>query len=229
MEAGAENSLSARYALYWCPDPASNLWRWACRWLGRDPSSGVEYHCDPVLRPLVEEPRRYGFHATLKPPFRMAPDKDPRSFMLAVEDFAAAREPFTAPPLELADLNGFLALVLSGPSPRMERLAADCVRQFDLFRALPEQTELAKRRAHGLDPIEEANLRAWGYPYVLDRFRFHLTLTGRLKDNCALWTRLRADTTAFCAEPLKVDALAVFEQAEEGAPFRLTARFPFQG
>jgi putative phosphonate metabolism protein len=221
--------LSARYALYWCPEPASNLWRWACRWLGRDPLSGVEYQCDPALRPLVEEPRRYGFHATLKPPFRMRPGKDPASFMAAVEAFATAREPFVAPPLELVRLSGFLALVLSGPSPRMDRLAADCVRAFDVYRALPDEAELARRRAHGLDPIEEANLRAWGYPYVLDRFRFHLTLTGRLEDDQALRARLAADTIAFCKEPLKVDALAVFEQPADGAPFCLTARFPFRG
>jgi putative phosphonate metabolism protein len=221
--------VSARYALYWCPDPASDLWRWACRWLGRDPLSGVEYAGDPARRPLVEEPQRYGFHATLKPPFRMRPDKDPAGFMAAVEAFAMAREPFVAPPLELAQLGGFLALVLSGPSPRMDRLAADCVRSFDVYRALPDPTELARRRARGLDPIEEANLRAWGYPYVLDRFRFHLTLTGQLADSRQVKAQLAADTAAFCKEPLKVDALAVFEQPAEGEPFRLTARFPFRG
>lgn len=221
--------MSARYALYWTPDPASNLWRWACRWLGRDPLLGIEYPCDPALLPVVEEPRRYGFHATLKPPFRMRDDKDPASFMAAVEEFAHAREPFVAPPLELANLNGFLALVLSGPSPRMDRLAADCVRLFDVYRALPDEIELARRRAHGLDAIEEANLRAWGYPYVLDRFRFHLTLTGRLADDRALKMRLEADTAAFCAEPLRIDALTVFEQKEDGTAFRVSARFPFKG
>jgi hypothetical protein len=195
--------VSARYALYWCPDPASDLWRWACRWLGRDPLSGVEYAGDPARRPLVEEPQRYGFHATLKPPFRMRPDKDPAGFMAAVEAFAMAREPFVAPPLELAQLGGFLAL--------------------------PDPPELARRRARGLDPIEEANLRAWGYPYVLDRFRFHLTLTGHLADSRQVKAQLAADTAAFCKEPLKVDALAVFEQPAEGEPFRLTARFPFRG
>lgn len=221
--------MSPRYALYWCPNPASNLWRWACRWLGRDPVSGVEYRCDPAIRPLVEAPRRYGFHATLKPPFWMRDDKDPQQFMAAAEEFAAARAPFVMPPLQLSDLQGFLALTLSGPSPRMDRLAADCVRSFDVYRALPTETELAKRRAHGLDPIEEANLRAWGYPYVLDRFRFHLTLTGRLEDRQAIRARLQADTAAFCVEPVRVDALSVFVQPGPQEPFRVEARFPFLG
>jgi putative phosphonate metabolism protein len=221
--------LTARYALYWCPDPASNLWRWACRWLGRDPVSGVEYQGDPALRPLVEAPWRYGFHATLKPPFRMREDKDPQSFMAAVEEFARVREPFTAPPLQLAELDGFLALVLSGPSPRMDRLAADCVRGFDVYRALPGEAELARRRARGLDAIEEANLRAWGYPYVLDRFRFHLTLTGQIPVDPDLRARLESDTASFCQQPLRVDAVAVFEEPEPGLPFRAVARFPFLG
>jgi putative phosphonate metabolism protein len=225
-----EKRLSARYALYWCPDPASDLWRWACRWLGRDPVSGAEYQTfDPAMRSLIEAPRRYGFHATLKPPFRIRADKDPASFLAAVEEFATAREPFVAPPLELVEMQGFLALVLSGPSPRMDRLAADCVRSFDVYRELPTDAELAKRRAQGLDPIEEANLRAWGYPYVLDRFRFHLTLTGRPRDPQALKARLQADTAAFCMRPLRVDALAVFRQPEPDAPFQMAARFPFKG
>jgi hypothetical protein len=221
--------VTVRHALYWTPDPASTFSRWACRWLGRDPSTGAEYPVDPLLRPLVENPRRYGFHATLKPPFRMRSDKDPRSFIEAVEEFAAAREPFTAPPLELVDHRGFLTLVLSGPSPRMDWLAADCVRLFDSFRDLPDEAELAKRREDRLDPIEEANLRAWGYPYVLDRFRFHLTLTDRLQDTRALKARLQADTAAFCMQPLRIDALSVFKQPAPDAPFRMTARFPFRG
>ena len=221
--------MSARFALFWSPDPASNLWRWACHWLGRDAASGVEYQQDEEQAGLVAEPRRYGFHATLKPPFRMRAGKYPVDFIAAAEAFAAAREPFVAPPLELTNLGGFLALALSGPSPRMDRLAADCVRSFDGFRALPDEAELAKRRAHRLDPIEEANLRAWGYPYVLDRFRFHLTLTGHIGHDEALQARLRGDTAAFCREPLRIDALALFEQPGPDQPFRVAARFPFKG
>ena len=219
----------ARYALFWAPDPASHLWRWACRWLGRDPSNDATYVCEPALEDAVRTPRWYGFHATLKSPFRIRQDKDPQAFMAAVEEFATARQAFTAPPLELVEHRGFLSLVLSGPCPRMDRLAADCVKEFDSYRELPEEPELAKRRADGLDPIEEANLRAWGYPYVLDRFRFHLTLTGKLQDSAALKARLQSDTAAFCREPLRVDALAVFAQPGTDAPFRMTARFPFKG
>ena len=221
--------MSARFALFWCPDTSSSLWRWGCGWLGRDAASGVECQQDDRAAALTAEPRRYGFHATLKPPFRMQAGKRRSELMRAVESFAAAREPFSAPPLQLANLGGFLALVLSGPSPRLDRLAADCVRSFDAYRALPDAAELAKRRAHGLDSIEEANLRAWGYPYVMDRFRFHLTLTGQTGEEPELEASLRLETAAFCAEPLWIDALAVFEQPEADQPFLLKARFAFKG
>src|SRR3546814_16854276 len=59
---------------------------------------------------------------------------------------------------------------------------ADCVRAFDRFRAPPSETALARRRAAGLSARQEANLQAWGYPYVMEDFRLHFTLTGRITD-----------------------------------------------
>src|SRR3546814_3179533 len=74
-------------------------------------------------------------------------------------------------PLRLVILDGFLALVPSGPSDALEALAAGCVQRFERFRAPPSALELARRRSNGLTPRQERNLKDWGYPYVLEDFR----------------------------------------------------------
>ena len=71
--------MSARFAVYLVPLSASALWERACRWLGRDPESGAVYAQPAVpgfaaeeIRALTQSPRNYGFHGTLKAPFRLA-------------------------------------------------------------------------------------------------------------------------------------------------------------
>ena len=221
--------MSSRYALYWSPDPQDGLWHWACRWLGRDPASGQRHPQAQEVAAVTSGPARYGFHATLKPPFFLREGRSPAQLLEAVDAFVAGRVPFSVPPLALTELDGFLALMPTGPSGRLDQLAADCVRLFDPFRAPPAPAELEQRRARGLDETEEAHRRAWGYPYVLDRFRFHLTLTGRLADPGPWQRRLAEDTSPFCVRPFRIDALAVFEEPERGAPFRVLARLPFAG
>ena len=49
------------------------------------------------------------------------------------------------------------------------------------FARPPGAAELERRRKAGLSAAQEKMLLRWGYPYVLDEFRFHLTLTGRLQ------------------------------------------------
>ena len=65
-----------RVAVYYAPEPSDPLWTAACAWLGWDAERGA-----PVPQPdlleiadLTASPRLYGFHATLKPPMRLATD-----------------------------------------------------------------------------------------------------------------------------------------------------------
>src|SRR3546814_20748675 len=101
-------------------------------------------------------------------------------------------------PLRLVILDGFLALVPSGPSDALEALAAGCVQRFERFRAPPSALELARRRSNGLTPRQERNLKDWGSPYVLADFRFHLTLTARTPDQAA-HPAIRAGLAALAA------------------------------
>lgn len=225
-----------RYAVYYCPPSDSMLYRFGCRWLGRDVVSGAALDAPDLFsidtaqwRQATAEPRRYGFHATLKPPFRLADGRDEAGLVEDVGHLAAALSPFDAPPLALKELSGFLALQFAAPAPEMEALAAACVTGLDGYRAAPSETDLAKRRATGLTPRQEELLLRWGYPYVLEGFRFHMTLTGRLPDaERALFREaLEPMVERFATQPLTIAAIALYREPAPGEPFTLIRYLPF--
>jgi len=227
-----------RYAVYFAPDESSAWWRFGARWLGRDAATG-EAREQPAIegidresfRALTAEPRRYGFHATLKAPFALRSRAARVELAAAVERFCAARLPFQMPPLEVARVDDFLAFVPAAHETRINELAADCVRELDAFRAPATPAELARRRGKALSTRQDRYLEEWGYPYVLADFRFHLTLTGSLDGvsphhSAAVLAAARENATALAGEPLWFDAVCLFEQADAAGPFRLAARFP---
>lgn len=230
---------TSRYALYYAPPEGSALEDLARRWLGRDAVTGapVLRVKSPGLKParaeaLTESPRFYGFHGTLKAPFALAEGCTADDLLAAVDAFAATRAPFTLPPLVVAPLGGFIALVPSASSPALDDLAQACVQVFDAFRAPPTEDHLARRHAAGLTAGQQAMLDRWGYPYVMDEFRFHLTLTGRIKDDgerAAAIETLRYVFGPVLGAPVPVVDLAVFHQPDRETPFRLVRRAPFSG
>lgn len=230
--------MSARYAIYWTPDPAGPLAAFGASWLGHDPALGRS-----VARLVLPEidhreqdaatlsPRRYGLHGTLKPPFVLTEGADPGDLESRMADFASATAPFTMPPLRLADLKGFLALVPSEPCPALHALADAAVRTFDDLRAPAPEAELARRRKAGLSPRQDAYLLRWGYPYIFEEFAFHLTLTERL--DAATRERFRAVlepmVTPFCGVPWNFDAVSLLRQESPAASFVLVRRYPLWG
>ncbi|MEL6793500.1 MAG: DUF1045 domain-containing protein [Pseudomonadota bacterium] len=222
----------SRYAVYYAPPEGDPLADFGSSWLGWDAASGAA-RAHPVIDDLpapVEEitatPRKYGFHGTLKPPFRL--NGDPAALMDAVEALAAARPAFDAPLLRLARIGGFLALIPSAPSEDLAALASACVSDLDLFRAPPTEAELAKRRAAGLTPAQEDMLARWGYPYVGPEFRFHLTLSGALPSDIA--ARVEAALAPLVAplvdRPMAVREVCLFGEDASDGRFRVIRRFP---
>jgi putative phosphonate metabolism protein len=219
--------VTARYALYYAPRSEEALATLASRWLGRSSLPESER-----LAEITAEPRGYGFHATLKPPMTLADGASERDLLEVVGRFAYGQRAFTTPPLVLSELAGFLALVLAAPSPELQVLADQCVVEFDRFRRPSGEKELARRRAAGLTPRQDELLERWGYPYVLDQWRFHLTLTGRIADpveRAGIAKLLHQRFALFIGQPLEVRDLCVFRQPGPDRPFILLARFRLGG
>lgn len=228
-----------RYAIYFAPAEDTDIWQFGINWLGRDPVSGralpqpeVPGLPSDALAAATESPRNYGFHATLKPPFHLADGCTVDDLGEAVRSFAAGRAAFHAPPVSVQRIGRFQAFALTAPSADMARLAADCVMAFDQFRAPPPEAELAKRRGRGLSERQERYLQQWGYPYVMEEFRFHMTMLGSTSDEAlheAVMTYLVPLAARFAEEPLAVDAVCLYRQETREAPFQLVERFPFGG
>jgi putative phosphonate metabolism protein len=227
--------MSARYAIYFAPPEASLLWCTASRWLGRDAARdrrldqpGVPGYSGERIGELTRAARLYGFHATLKPPMRLNKGRSAGQLADALARFAAARTAFSLPPLEVACLSTFLALRPVAASALLHRLADDCVVEFDGFRRPLDANELARRRSSGLTARQDALLVSLGYPYVLDQFRFHMTLTDALdpQDSARIKPWLEQRFAAALQEPIVVTDLSLFVQEDPGAPFRILERFP---
>jgi putative phosphonate metabolism protein len=221
-----------RYAIYFTPPADSPLTRLAASWLGRDPFTGAVTQPPAVSTLTPAEiafhsaaPRRYGFHATLKAPFKLAPGETEQSLIRAVDAFAAKAEPFDIPRLTVGQIDGFFALLPAAPVAALNRFADDVVREFDRFRAPLSEAEIERRNPDALSAEEFQNLHRWGYPYVFESFRFHMTLTGRVGGGEAERIRSALDELfgATLAAPVLVDGVALFVEPETGAPFTVSS------
>jgi putative phosphonate metabolism protein len=217
-----------RYAIYFTPPRESPLTRLAASWLGRDAFSGqaVQSPQTAALTPAEilfhsAAARRYGFHATLKAPFHLAAGESDSALAAAADEFASKTAPFAIPRLAVGQLDGFFALLPEKPVPALDKLAGDVVRAFDRFRSPLTEAEMERRNPDALSAEEFSNLHRWGYPYVFDSFRFHMTLTGRVAGGEAQRVRAALDEVfgTVLSAPVTVDGIAVFVEPEPGAPF----------
>ncbi|MFV2092555.1 MAG: DUF1045 domain-containing protein, partial [Hyphomicrobiales bacterium] len=175
-----------KYAIYYAPEPLSDLDRFGAFWLGRDA------HGKPVksfgavagiagYEDLIEVPRRYGFHGTLKAPFRLAAGVCEADLRQALAGYAAHGAVIDTGPLALANIGSFMALCPPADvNEKLQKFSGGLVEEFDKFRRPLSDQEIAERNPNRLTRRQAELLEKWGYPFVFDDFRFHLTLTGRL-------------------------------------------------
>lgn len=230
---------SARYAVYLAPPPTSALWRFGCDVLGRDAVTGEKrsgFALDAEgWRERTAEPRRYGFHATLKAPFRMKDDKSVDELFGAVASLAGALAPFEAGPLGVSTIaaganRAFVALTPIAPSTELSRLENAVVRALDCFRGPLTEHERLRRDPQRLSPRQRDYLETWGYPFALDEFRPHFTLTNAVADADTTAATLAREFARRVARPdLTVDALVLFAQNGVDGDFTILRRFPFCG
>ena len=219
-----------RYAIYFAP-PADAEWtRFGASWLGWDMETGETVdHPDlaglDVAR-ITATPHKYGLHGTIKPPFRLAEGQTVEGLQQACAELATALVPVWLDGLEIARLGRFLALRPTSDTSELADLAAQAVRALDPFRAPAPPEELERRRAGGLSPAQEANLMAWGYPYVMDQFRFHITLTGKMPkpELPAIEAALEQELTPFLPKPFVISDLALVGERSDGR-FQMIHRY----
>jgi putative phosphonate metabolism protein len=234
ISAPSGTHMSPRYAIYFVPAPETPLYQAGAALIGYDVYSGKPLPFPGGLalghdewRALTGEPRVYGFHATLKAPFRLAPGRSAEELVAHVATFAAARAPVAIAPA-VRTIGSFAAVMPAEPSAALDGLAADCVRAFDAFRAPLSDDERRRRLASPLSARHKENLERWGYPYVFDDFRFHMTLTGKI---APAWQEpvlacLREKLAAVESRPLAVDRVALLCQPDRDTPFSLVASAP---
>ena len=217
-----------RYAVYYTP-PEGAFSEFGAAWLGWDAARGAAVaHPDMAGLPvaeITETPRKYGLHATMKPPFRLAEGQDEAGLRDAFARFCAQARPVMLDGLTVTALGRFLALMPEGDTTALNALAVRTVRAFEPFRAPLSEAELARRRAGGLRPDEEARLLDWGYPHVMEGFRFHITLTGKRPKSelPALRDILAAQIMPLLPRPYPIDALSLMGEDAQGR-FHLIAR-----
>lgn len=224
-----------RVAVYFAPEQGP-LTGFMADWLGWCPLSGQRRSHPDIAglpRPVHEitwTPRKYGPHGTLKPPFRLAGETDLTRLGNEIGALARRRAPLEMPGLALTRIGGFLALVPEGDTSALANLARDVVVTLDAHRAPPDPEELARRRAAGLTARQEALLTRWGYPYVMEEFRFHLTLTGKLAEAEARQVAKALDPviTPLLPRPFQVKDICLFGE-DEDSMFHLIHRYPLTG
>ncbi len=223
-----------RYAIYYTPDAGSALGRFGYGWMGFDPQSGQSLRL-PDIEGLSQEEilrargnqTKYGFHGTLKAPFRLNVDYTIGDLRTALETLCDQLRPFTVQGLKVSSLGSFLALVPVTRSVELIDLAESCVQQLDKFRAPLTEAEKERRRAVNLTPRQDMYLEAWGYPYVLDEFRFHMTLTGKLStaEREKFLALLEAAKGPLFQQPLPVTEICLYGDPGKDRKFRLLQRF----
>ncbi|WP_071673521.1 DUF1045 domain-containing protein [Nioella nitratireducens] len=222
-----------RYGIYAVPHGA--FYAKGAAWLGWDSVAGCKLdhpEVEGLPRPVAEmtgTPRKYGFHGTVKPPFRLADGMTEGALRDAATALFSRLAPVEIPALTVRRLGGFVAVVPVVPSDTLTHLAAETVKGLDAFRSAPSEAELERRRASDLSARQEANLAQWGYPYVMEEFRFHLTLTGRLGDNAeTMAEHLRKEFTPVLPQPYRIADLALMGEDAQGR-FHALHRYTLSG
>ena len=224
-----------RYTLYWTPDPGPLAGAGAA-WLGWDPEAGEAVAHPAVaglpvpLEAMTGTPRKYGLHATIKPPFALAPGTAAAGLDAAAAALCARLAPVALPGLTVAAIGPWVVLVPEGDTAALDAMAAAVVEGLDAFRAAPDAAEIARRNPDALTPRLRALLDRWGYPHVMEEFRFHVTLAGPLPpaDVAPVQAVAAARFAPLLPQPFAVTGLTLLGEGADGR-FRILRRYPLGG
>ncbi len=226
-----------RYAIYFVPPADSVLYRFGAGLIGYDAYSsqslrfpeGIESEVDD-WKQFTADPRKYGFHATLKAPISPAPGRTENDLVTAMHEFARTPRaiPVIAPTVR--SISSFIAIVPDAPNPELQKFAGDCVTAFDDFRAPLIAKDRERRNVSALTNRQVAYLDRWGYPYVFEEFRFHMTLAGSLpaERRATVTGILRERFASLKLQLIPIDRLALLRQNDANSSFTIISHWPLQ-
>jgi hypothetical protein len=223
-----------RYAVYFCPSSNSKWGSAGSTWLGRDVDAdklleqvSITGLSSQTVKDVTHAPRRYGWHATLKAPFELVAETSLEELSDSVSRIARDFEPFVLPPMQIRALDGFLACTPSEESRNVHRLANRLTMELQVHANPLTPSQIERRRASPLTNRQEQLMLCWGYPHVLDAFRFHFSLTDSLAQ-CSVQTislvRQAAERHFPLSKPLLFDALSLVAESAPGADFAIVKR-----
>ena len=226
-----------RYAIYFVPSADSTLYRFGASLLGYDSFTGKALpFADDIEAQIADwkqitvDPRKYGFHATLKAPITLAAGKTENELISAIKTFA--QKPRAIPIITpvVRTIGSFIAVVPNAPSADLQSFAADCVTTFDEFRTPLTPEDRARRNVAALSEKQVAYLDRWGYPYVFEEFRFHMTLTGSLpaERRDGVLEALQKRFANLELSSVAIEHLALLRQNESTSQFTVIAHWPLK-
>ena len=226
-----------RCAIFYVPPKDSDLAVFGREFLGVDIETGDSVEQATVkgleagkLKNLTAQSKFYGFHGTLKPPFRLAPNASLENLLKATKIFAAGMSPIETPTLEIAVIGKFLALSPVASSVELENIASQCVRTLEAYRKRQTDKEMAQYRQSKLTVHQEQMLDNWGHPYVLEEFRFHMTLTDRIDDDderASIQDTLSKHIEPLLGKAIPISDITICTQPKTDTFMRVVERFPF--
>jgi putative phosphonate metabolism protein len=226
-----------RYAIYYTPPPDHPLTIAGQQWLGRDAFTGarLDQPAPSGISPEMMElhtafSRRYGFHGTIVAPFEPAESVSEADLLAELREFCQDRDPFDLPRLKPVVMDRFVALAPAESLQALQLFAAAAVEHFSRRRAPLSSEEAKRRRKAPLTPRQNAFLERWGYPYVMEEFRFHMTLAGPL--TAELQGRFHEAASrhfeGMLRDPLRFGGLALFRESGPGAEFGVLEYVPIK-
>lgn len=224
-----------RVAIFYAPASKSPLAKFGSEWLGWDVENAFEVNHPNIpnlpapISNIVATPQKYGFHGTLKAPFNLNSARSLDELRGALHNFGHQTSKFTIGRMKVARLGNFVALIQEDPSDQLQIVASNVVKLFEEFRAPLSEYDIAKRRKANLSPRQDELMLKWGYPYIFDEFKFHLTLTGKLDESDAERTKLVLieHLSSILSNPMEAVDICLYGEREDGR-FEIIERYPLQ-
>ena len=187
----------SRYAIYYAPPKESNLEEFGRYWFGWDPINAKSINNKQRINYLngfgiknlknidknVLIARKYGFHGTLIPPFKLNKNYSTKTLFKKTEKIAKKFKKFKFYKFKLKKINNFYAFVQNKKNNNINKLSNRLVRELFKFRSPLTKKEIDRRNPSKLSKFQLNILYKWGYPYLMSEFKFHMTLASEVTGN----------------------------------------------